>query len=68
MMEAFGLTEGYSYMDVNDSALISVSLKGNAWPRPGDVLGLAYASNGISDVNRNDLAAGGNNFFVAMAN
>lgn len=58
-----GLTEGYSFTDVNDSALFGVSLKGKSWSRPDDVLGLAYASNGISDSNRNYLAGGGNNFF-----
>ncbi len=58
-----GVTEGYSFTDVNDSALMGVSIKGNAWARPDDVLGLAYASNGISGANREYLAAGGNNFF-----
>lgn len=58
-----GVTEGYSFTDVNNSVLVGVSLKGTAWARPDDVLGLAYASNGISDANREYLSAGGNNFF-----
>jgi hypothetical protein len=58
-----GVTEGYSFTDVNDAALVGVSVKGTPWARPDDVLGLAYASNGISGANREYLSAGGNNFF-----
>jgi len=63
-----GVTEGYSFTDVNDSVLVGVSLKGTGWSRPDDVLGLAYASNGISNANRNYLKAGGNNFFCGDGN
>jgi carbohydrate-selective porin OprB len=42
---------------------VGVSIKGTSWARPDDVLGLAYASNGISGANREYLSAGGNNFF-----
>ncbi len=58
-----GVTEAYSFTDVNNSVLVGVSVKGNSWARPDDVLGLAYASNGISGANREYLSAGGNNFF-----
>jgi len=58
-----GVTEGYSFTDVNNSALVGVSIKGTPWARPDDVLGIAYASNGISGANREYLSAGGNNFF-----
>lgn len=58
-----GVTEGYSFTDVNDSALVGVSVKGTPWARPDDVLGIAYASNGISGANREYLSAGGSNFF-----
>ena len=58
-----GQTEGYSFTDVNNSALVGVSIKGKPWARPDDVLGIAYASNGISGANRDYLEAGGSNFF-----
>jgi hypothetical protein len=58
-----GVTEGYSFTDVNDSVLMGVSIKGTPWSRPDDVLGVAYASNGISGANREYLSAGGSNFF-----
>ena len=63
-----GQTEGYSFTDVNNSALVGVSIKGKPWARPDDVLGIAYASNGISGANRDYLAAGGSNFFCGDGN
>ena len=63
-----GQTEAYSFTEVNNSALIGVSVKGNKWNRPDDVLGLAYASNGISNPNIDYLKAGGSNFFCGDGN
>ena len=63
-----GQTEAYSFTEVNNSALIGLSIKGNKWDRPDDVLGLAYASNGISNPNINFLKAGGSNFFCGDGN
>ena len=63
-----GQTEAYSFTEVNQSALIGVSIKGNQWSRPDDVLGIAFASNGISNPNINYLKAGGSNFFCGDGN
>lgn len=63
-----GQTEAYSFTEINNSALIGVSIKGRQWDRPDDVLGLAYASNGISSANIDYLKAGGSNFFCGDGN
>ena len=58
-----GQTEAYSFTEINNSVLVGLSIKGNAWSRPDDVLGLAVATNGLSSPNIDYLSAGGQTFF-----
>lgn len=58
-----GQTEAYSFTEINNSVLLGLSVKGQAWSRPYDVFGLAFASNGLSSPNIEYLNAGGQTFF-----
>lgn len=58
-----GQTEAYSFTEINNSLLLGLSIKGDAWSRPDDVFGLAFASNGLSSPNIDYLNAGGQTFF-----
>jgi len=58
-----GQTEAYSFTDMNNSITAGLSIKGTSWTRPDDVVGIAVASNGISDANINFLKAGGSDYF-----
>jgi len=54
-----GSKEAYEFTDVNKSLSLGVALKGTAWNRPADIVGLAAAFNGISTAARAYFAAGG---------
>lgn len=54
-----GRTEIVSYTDVDSSISAGISLKGTAWNRPSDVVGLAGAVNSLIPSHRQFLAAGG---------
>jgi high affinity Mn2+ porin len=54
-----GSKEAYEFTDVNKSLSLGVALKGSAWNRPGDIVGLAATFNGISAAARAYFAAGG---------
>ena len=54
-----GRTEGWSFTDINRSATAGLSLKGGAWGRDKDTLGIGIAIDAASKSNRNYLAAGG---------
>ncbi len=54
-----GSKEAYEFTDVNKSLSLGVLLKGSAWNRPEDTVGLAAAFNGISAAARAYFAAGG---------
>jgi high affinity Mn2+ porin len=54
-----GKNEAWTFADVDRNATLGVSLKGEAWGRPGDTLALAGGINGISRVHQEFLAAGG---------
>lgn len=54
-----GRNEAWAFTDVDRTASTGVSLKGEAWRRPRDTVGLAAVVNGISAVHRQFLAAGG---------
>jgi high affinity Mn2+ porin len=53
-----GRTEGWVFSDVDYTATLGLSVKGEAWHRPADTFGLAGVLNGISDVHQRALAAG----------
>jgi high affinity Mn2+ porin len=54
-----GRTEIMSFTDIDTSLSAGVSIKGAAWGRPGDTIGIAGALNSVSADQANYLAAGG---------
>jgi high affinity Mn2+ porin len=54
-----GHEEAWTYTDVNYSVSLGVSIKGAAWHRPNDTVGLAAVFSGISRENQEFLEAGG---------
>ena len=59
-----GKFESYSYTEVNNTFEGGVEVPGTLWARPGDHLGAAIASNGISCEHQAYLAAGGLGFIL----
>jgi high affinity Mn2+ porin len=54
-----GQEEAWMFSDVDYTASLGLSIKGEAWQRPGDTFGLAGVMNGISHVEQEYLEAGG---------
>jgi high affinity Mn2+ porin len=54
-----GRTESLSFTDIDQSVSGGVSLKGTAWGRPGDTVGLGTSMNAISPSHRAFFANGG---------
>jgi high affinity Mn2+ porin len=54
-----GQSEAWVFSDVDRTATLGLSLKGESWSRPNDTIGLAGVLNGISRVHQDFLAAGG---------
>lgn len=67
-MWADGRTETYAFTEIDHSLSGGTLIKGNAWHRPDDTIGLAFAVNGISKAHRDYLAAGGLGFFLGDGN
>lgn len=63
-MKADGRTETYAFTETDASLGTGLSLKGSAWGRGMDTLGLAFAHNTLSKERRDYLAAGGVSFFI----
>lgn len=61
---ADGKTETYAFTEIDRSLSAGALLKGNAWGRAADGVGLAFARNGIAKDRRDYLAAGGRSFFI----
>lgn len=59
-----GKTETYSFEEVDRSAQLGVSIKGAAWGRAGDTLGLLAIRNTLSPTHRQYLAQGGLGAFI----
>jgi len=59
-----GQTETYAFAEIERSLTAGVSIKGQRWHRDGDTLGIAWAANGLSDVHRAYLGAGGLGFLI----
>ena len=59
-----GRTETYAFTEIDRSASSGVSIKGRAWSRAEDVLGMAVAVNGLSASHQRYLAAGGLGAFL----
>ncbi|SPE28388.1 Carbohydrate-selective porin OprB [Candidatus Sulfotelmatomonas gaucii] len=54
-----GHNEAWMFTDVNHSASLGISIKGERWHHPDDTVGLAGVFSGASRVNQEFLAAGG---------
>jgi high affinity Mn2+ porin len=61
---ADGRTETYAFTEIDRSLSGGVVVKGAAWRRSEDAIGLAVARNGLSNSHRDYLAAGGLGFFL----
>jgi high affinity Mn2+ porin len=57
--KASGNVEAYEFTDVDRSVSVGLSLKGSAWSRANDKVGLALIDNGISAQEEQYLNAGG---------
>jgi high affinity Mn2+ porin len=63
-----GQEQAWMFSDVDYTTSFGVSLKGEAWHRPGDSFGLAGVLNGISRVEQEFLAAGGSGILAGDGN
>jgi len=54
-----GQTDSWMFTDVDRTASLGLSIKGGFWQRPEDTIGVGGVFNGITDVHRRYLAAGG---------
>ncbi len=59
-----GATEPYSFTSIDNAVSAGIVLRGQAWSRAGDTLGVAWASSGLSASHRRFLQAGGSDFFI----
>jgi high affinity Mn2+ porin len=54
-----GQNESFEFTDSNWTATFGVSIKGESWKLPDDVIGAAFIASGISKADQDYLAAGG---------
>ncbi len=54
-----GSKEAFEFTEINRTIALGLSLKGGAWGRPDDTVGIAGVDNAISNAARAYLAAGG---------
>jgi len=59
-----GKTESWAFTEIDRTASGGVSVHGNSWRRPDDVVGVAMAVNGISGDHASYLARGGYGFLI----
>lgn len=59
-----GDTESWAFTEVDRTASVGASFKGNLWNRPDDAVGLAAIVNGLSSVHATYLADGGQGFML----
>jgi high affinity Mn2+ porin len=63
-----GQTEAWVFSDVDYTATLGLSVKGQAWHRPDDTFGLAGVANGLSHVHQEFFAAGGTGILAGDGN
>jgi high affinity Mn2+ porin len=63
-----GENEAWAFSDVDYTASLGLSVKGEAWQRPEDTFGLAGVLNGISKVHQEFFAAGGTGILAGDGN
>jgi high affinity Mn2+ porin len=59
-----GKTESFAYTEVDNTVMLGGDLVGDRWGRPGDKLGLAAVTNGLSRDHATYLADGGLGFLL----
>ena len=59
-----GKTESYAFTEIDRSLFAAASLKGGAWGRAQDNIGVSFAHHRLSGGHRDFLAAGGQGFFL----
>jgi high affinity Mn2+ porin len=59
-----GVAEEFAFTEIDRSLSLGALIKGAAWSRGSDSLGVAFVRNGISGPHRDYLAAGGLGFFL----
>ena len=59
-----GSNESFAFTEVNDTFAIGGDVRGTAWGRGDDKVGLAVVTNGISAAHRDYLALGGKGFLL----
>ncbi|HVS37606.1 MAG TPA: carbohydrate porin [Gemmataceae bacterium] len=59
-----GQTESWAFTEIDQTAALGFLLKGTAWGRKQDQVGLAGVINGLSDAHKDYLAAGGVGFII----
>ena len=64
VMQADGRTETHAFTEVDGSFSAGVAIKGVAWGRAEDTIGLSLMSNTLSDDRRRFLEAGGISYFI----
>jgi hypothetical protein len=62
-----GRHESFAYTEVDDTFEIGADLAGGLWRRPFDKIGLAFVTNGLSDLHREYLRLGGHGFILGDA-
>ncbi len=67
-MWADGKTETYAFTEIDQSLSAGTLIQGNAWHRPEDTVGLAFAINALSKSHQDYLTAGGLGFFLGDGN
>ena len=65
---ADGKTETYAFTEADDSLSGGLVIKGAAWSRAGDEVGIALAQNRLSATHREYLREGGNGVFLGDGN
>jgi hypothetical protein len=63
-----GDLESFAYTEVENTVELGADLAGVYWRRPTDRVGLAFVSNGISDLHREYLRLGGLGFLLGDGN
>src|SRR5262249_2135067 len=63
-----GKNESFAYTEVDDTFEVGADLRGALWRRPNDRVGLAFVTNGISDLHRDYLRRGGVGFLLGDGN
>jgi hypothetical protein len=59
-----GHYESFAYTEIDNTLMLGADLRGGRWSRPGDKVGIAAVSNGLSDDHETYLGLGGDGFIL----